>query len=202
MLCQKLKRSAYLIFSVILAFCRIENDIRRRQIFREKSSEKVVSLLVKFGFLITPFFLLSVSVQYSFAGKFDSYPYELYHNLKETIPRDAGNALLLTLTATNVTCYGGNNGSITSSLSGGSGGTVNYTITPGSVTNTTGVFPNLIAGAYTVLADDGGTTVSASVNVTEPPVTSLPSITLGAFPVYCPGVPNFLLNYISTSGTP
>jgi len=202
MLCQKIKRSAHLIFSIILAFCRIENDIRRRQFFQEKSSEKVVSLLVKFGFLITPFFLLSVSVQDSFAGKFDSYPHEIYRNLNNIIPGDAANSLLLTLTPTNVTCFGGNNGSISSNLSGGSGGTVNYTITPGSLTNTTGVFPNLIAGAYTVLADDGGTTVSASVNVTEPPVTSVPSITLGAFPVYCPGVPNFLLNYVSTSGTP
>jgi len=168
MLCQKLKRSAHLIFSIILAFCRIENDTCKRQFFREKSPEKVVSLLVKFGFLIAPFFLLSVSVQDSFAGKFDSYPYEIYRNLKNTVPEDAGNALLLTLTATNVACNGGNNGSIASNLSGGSGGTVNYTITPGSATNTTGIFPNLIAGAYTVLANDGGITTSSSISITEP----------------------------------
>ena len=202
MLCSKLKRSAHLIFSVILAFCRSENDTCKRQFFRDRFLEKVASLLIKFGFLIAPFFLLSVSVQDSFAGKYDVYSPEHFLEIKSTLPENAGNGLSLTLTATNVTCFGGNNGSVASNLSGGSGGTVNYTLTPGSVTNTTGVFPNLIAGAYSVLADDGGNTVSASVNVTEPLVTSLPSITLGAFPLNCPGAPNFLLNYISTSGTP
>ena len=159
-------------------------------------------MLVRIGFLVATVVLVLVSVQNTFAGKNASCPFELYNTIKSTIPEDSGNALLLTLTASNVTCYGGNNGSITSSFSGGSGGTVNYTLTPGSVTNTTGIFTNLIAGSYTVLADDGGNTVNASVNVTEPPVTSVLSVTLDAFPVYCPGVPNFLLNYSSTSGTP
>ena len=42
-----------------------------------------------------------------------------------------GNALLLTLTKTDVTCNGYSNGSITSGLAGGLGGTVTYTLLPG-----------------------------------------------------------------------
>jgi len=185
MLCQKLKRLAHLIFSIILAFCRIENDTCKRQFFREKTPEKVVSLLVKFGFLISPFFLLSVSVQDSFAGKFDSYPHEIYRNLKETIPGDAGNALLLTLTATNVTCNGQSNGSITSTTTGGSGGTIIFTLTPGAISNTTGKFNNLLAGAYTVNAVDSEYTQSASVTITEPDDITKPIFTApGAITVY------------------
>ncbi|MCK9639665.1 MAG: HYR domain-containing protein [Prolixibacteraceae bacterium] len=202
MLCPKLRRSAHLIFSNILAFCRIENDTCNRPFLREKSLGKVVTLLVKIGFLIAPLVLLSISVQNSFAGRSGFYSIDAFNHINCTISPDAGNALLLNLTASDVTCYGGNNGSITSSFSGGSGGTVNYTLTPGSVTNTTGTFNNLVAGAYTVQANDGGNTVNSSINVTEPPATSLPSITLGAFAIYCPGAPNFLINYTATSGTP
>ena len=103
-------------------------------------------LYVKLSFLIGTFFFVAASAENSYAG----------------------NALSLTLTKTNVTCHGFNNGSVTSSLTGASGGTVNYTLTPGPIANTTGIFTNLVAGVYTVNADDGGIIATASVTLTEP----------------------------------
>jgi gliding motility-associated-like protein len=52
-----------------------------------------------------------------------------------------------------VTCYGDINGSITVT---GSGGTVPYTYTlnPGSISNSTGIFSGLSAGSYTVTIND------------------------------------------------
>jgi gliding motility-associated-like protein len=52
-----------------------------------------------------------------------------------------------------VTCSGDNDGSI---LVAGSGGTVpySYTLNPGSVSNSTGIFTGLSAGSYTVTVDD------------------------------------------------
>lgn len=114
----------------------------------------------------------------------------------------AGNAATLTLTVTNVTCNGQNNGTISSVLSGGTGGTVNFTLTPGSISNTSGVFNNLTAGSYTVSADDSGNITASTVLVTEPPVSSIPSITLGALSVFCPGASSFALNYTDTNGSP
>ena len=80
----------------------------------------------------------------------------------------SGHAFLLTLSSTNVTCTGGNNGSISSTVSGSSGGTVNFTIAPGSVTNSSGLFTNLTAGTYAVNADDSGSLSSDSIVITEP----------------------------------
>jgi SprB repeat len=97
-----------------------------------------------------------------------------------------GNALTLTLTATNVTCNGQNNGAISSVLTGGTGGTVNYTLNPGSVSNTSGVFNNLTAGTYTVSADDSGNIVTSIVIITEP-ATKLVSKITSQVDVRCKG---------------
>jgi len=113
--------------------------------FQKIYFESAAFLHVNLFFLIGIFFFVLASLEKSYAG----------------------NALSLTLTATNVTCNGFGNGSITSSMAGGSGGIVNYTLTPGAVTNTTGVFTNLFAGAYTVNANDAGIIATASITVTE-----------------------------------
>jgi gliding motility-associated-like protein len=65
-------------------------------------------------------------------------------------------------------CQGSNTGSISLSANGGSGA-LSYTLLPGSVTNSTGVFNNLSSAAYTVIATDlNGCSNSTIVNVTQP----------------------------------
>lgn len=69
---------------------------------------------------------------------------------------------------TNVTCNGGNNGGITVNTTGGTG-LPNYTINPGGITNATGIFTNLTAGAYTITGVDAvGCSATTVVNVTQP----------------------------------
>ncbi|MCS6935707.1 MAG: gliding motility-associated C-terminal domain-containing protein [Chitinophagales bacterium] len=69
-----------------------------------------------------------------------------------------------------VTCFGGNNGSITASASGG-GGPLSYTWSNGVTGNT---INNLTQGSYTLTVNDGaGCTVSATYNVTQPPALTL-----------------------------
>ena len=114
----------------------------------------------------------------------------------------AGNTLTVTLSATNVTCYGMNNGTIVSSVSGVSGGNVNFTLNPGSATNNTGLFTDLPAGVYSVLADDGADTGTSTVTITEPPVSSLPSISLASLSTICPGTESASISYLSVSGSP
>lgn len=59
--------------------------------------------------------------------------------------------LMANISSTPVSCYGGSNGTLTVSASGGTPG---YTFTLGAVTNTTGVFTGLSAGTYTVTVTD------------------------------------------------
>jgi len=108
--------------------------------------EKLSPLLVRIFTILSPIFFIAATAGQSFGG----------------------NALALTLTTTNITCNGQSDGTITSTLSGGTGGTVNYTLNPGSVTNLTGVFTNLPASAYTVDAEDAGNTVTNTIILTEP----------------------------------
>ena len=62
------------------------------------------------------------------------------------------------VTTTDETLLGANDGALTVSISGSTGGTVNYTITNGSVvhTNTTGIFTGLIVGQWQVHVAEAG----------------------------------------------
>jgi|GEM_PF-2990172 len=111
------------------------------------------------------------------------------------------NTFLLTLTATNVSCKGSGSGSIISSVSGGSGGTVTYTLMPGSVSNVTGIFAGLVAGTYTVTADDGGILANASVSITEPAIMLTSSI-LTQVNVTCHGGNDGRVTLAGNNGTP
>ena len=130
-----------------LSFCRHDTFSRRIQFCQGSPSDRVVHSLVRMLWLI--FFTVSFSI---FS------PIQLV----------AGNAMSLTLSVTNVACNGQNNGSITASVLGSSGGTINYTITPGTLTNTTGIFNNLAPGLYSVSADDAGTLITASATISQP----------------------------------
>ena len=71
-----------------------------------------------------------------------------------------------TISSTNALCFGSNTGSITSTLSNGTG-LVTYTLLPSNVSNNNGVFTNLQAGNYTVnVLDAAGCGISSSTTIT------------------------------------
>lgn len=76
---------------------------------------------------------------------------------------------LIVDSSTNILCNGANTGSITVSSTGGTG-TVVYAISPNLTTFTTQtVYNNLVAGTYTIVAqDDLGCSTSQTVTLTEP----------------------------------
>ena len=80
-------------------------------------------------------------------------------------------------TATNITCNGGIDGSITTTATGGTG-LINYNLQPTNQTNNTGLFTNLAANTYTILATDAnGCTISTTLTITEPTLLSITNIT-------------------------
>ena len=81
-------------------------------------------------------------------------------------------AIQVSVNHTDVSCNGGNNGSITLTGSGGSGA-LQYTL--GSTMNTTGVFNNLAAGTYNYSVTDanGCSPVTGSVLITQPAATTI-----------------------------
>lgn len=86
-----------------------------------------------------------------------------------------------TISSTDILCRGGNDGTATANVTGGSG---NYTYL-WSTTQTTQGITGLAIGTYTVdVTDvDGGCTVSATVDITEPPsITTTLSATLACAP--------------------
>ncbi len=93
-----------------------------------------------------------------------------------TINAGGNNVTLNNPVITNVLCFGGNNGSITTGATGGSGVyTFNW-----SPVNAGATISNLIAGQYNVTVDDGaGCTATGSYNVTQPTqlVINAPNIT-------------------------
>jgi hypothetical protein len=93
--------------------------------------------------------------------------------------------VLAPLTKQDVGCFGGVNGTLTASASGGTG-TKTYAITGGPVTNTTGqtsgVFTGLSAGTYTVQATDasGCTSNTQSITINQPAQTQPYDVNLAA----------------------
>src|SRR5665647_473842 len=141
-----ISRPLRLVCDGCFTVCSTKNYSGKWQFCQKISFDTVAILVVKIFILFSPLFIVAAS------------PHKAY----------AGNALLLTLTKTDVTCKGLSNGTITSVLAGGSGGPVNYTLTPGSISNATGVFNSLPAGFYMVSADDAGVVTTSSVNISEP----------------------------------
>lgn len=89
----------------------------------------------------------------------------------------APNAPVLTMNQTNVSCFGGSNGSASVSVTGG---TAPYTYNWGS-SRTTASITGLNAGTYTVtVTDNAGCTASGSVTVTQPNAISLTSTVTSA----------------------
>lgn len=78
------------------------------------------------------------------------------------------NSPTLNVSYNNVSCFGGNDGSITLSSSGGTGA-VQYSINGGTSFQSSGSFPNLTAGTYSVLVKDAaGCGRGEIVTITQP----------------------------------
>jgi large repetitive protein len=75
---------------------------------------------------------------------------------------------ITTVPVTNISCNGGNDGSITINTSGGTGALI-YSIDNGSTTQGTSIFTNLTAGTYDIIVtDNNGCTVTSQSVLTEP----------------------------------
>jgi large repetitive protein len=105
--------------------------------------------------------------------------------------------LAISNTVTNVSCNGGNNGSIITAVTGGTPG-YTYSWAPGG--QSTATASNLTAGVYTVTATDTkGCIITASYTVTQPaPLATVPSSTN----VSCAGGSDGAAAVTVTGGTP
>lgn len=98
---------------------------------------------------------------------------------------------------TNVSCFGGSNGSISVNISGGTPG-YTYSWTPGGTT--TASVNNLPAGTYSVTATDSrGCTIQGAVTITQPAAPL--AVTAGSTSVSCNGGTNGSINANSSGGT-
>jgi len=96
--------------------------------------------------------------------------------------------------STNVSCFGGTNGSATAAGSGGTGA-ISYLWNPSSATTATA--SGLTAGNYTVtIKDANGCTVTQSVNITQPAGMTISTSTT---PTAC-GVTNGIASVTSSGG--
>lgn len=88
------------------------------------------------------------------------------------------NALVVTPTNTNVSCFGGANGTATATVSGGTA-PFTYSWMPGGFT--TSSISNLSIGTYTVnVTDSKGCKKSATVTISQPPILAITSTTIDA----------------------
>lgn len=103
------------------------------------------------------------------------------------------------LTTTNPTCANQSNGSITTSVSGNSGVTT-FTLQPGNMVNTNGLFSSLGGGSYTITCQDAnGCSLSNTATLTTPPAINW---TLNQYiPITCFGAQNGQINTNATGGT-
>lgn len=87
---------------------------------------------------------------------------------------------------TQVSCFGGNDGAIQASSTGGTGST-NFVLMPGNISNTTGTFTGLIAGNYTITVTDANNcTNSKTQTITQPTVLNITQIS-STIPTCVPG---------------
>ncbi|RAV99575.1 T9SS type B sorting domain-containing protein [Pseudochryseolinea flava] len=104
-------------------------------------------------------------------------------------------------TVTNADCAGATTGQIQITATGGTG-VITYTISPGGTSNTTGLFTGLVAGTYTITADDAGgcaSVVSSNINITQPSALTFgtPTVTNAD----CAGNANGQIQIAATGGT-
>lgn len=103
---------------------------------------------------------------------------------------------------TNVTCFGGANGSATIGVVGGTGPFM-YDINPPSGPNppaqASNVFTNLTAGTYPVVVTGGGCTTNTTITITQPTQLSFTSVKTNAS---CNGVCDGTITVTASNATP
>ncbi len=76
--------------------------------------------------------------------------------------------LINTVNTSNINCFNAQNGIINVISTGGTG-ILNYTLNPGALSNTTGLFNNLNIGTYTIVVSDvNNCTASSTTTITQP----------------------------------
>lgn len=119
--------------------------------------------------------------------------------LSDTVTLSAPGSLSTTLVQDSVSCFGGNDGSITAT---GVGGTAPYrfSLSGGPALQTATTFPNLAAGNYTVtITDNFNCTATATITVRQPAALSA---TLVQDSVDCNGGSDGSITATGTGGTP
>lgn len=114
------------------------------------------------------------------------------------VVNDLGGPILNTPNTTNVSCFGGSDGSITLSSTGGTG-LIQYSINGGSTFQTSGVFSNVSAGTYIVVVKDNATCMDIAIVVISQGSSLL--LTASSIPVICNGESNGQINVVSSGGT-
>ena len=102
---------------------------------------------------------------------------------------------------TDITCNGASDGSVTITASGGTG-TLHFTLMPGNISNTNGVFPNLGPAVYTVSVTDDNAcaaAISSPLTISEPAVISIATET--ATDILCAGNSNGTVSVTAAGGT-
>jgi len=114
------------------------------------------------------------------------------------IVNDLGGPTMSVPNVINVSCFTGNDGSITLSSTGGTG-LIQYSINGGTNFQTSGVFPNLPAGTYAcIVKDNAGCTDYVNIIITQGPSLA---INVSSVPVLCFGASNGQINATSNGGT-
>jgi gliding motility-associated-like protein len=104
-----------------------------------------------------------------------------------------------TTSSTNITCNGGNDGSITTTASGGTG-QITYTLQPTNQSNTSGSFTTLAANTYTITATDmNGCTITTTLTITAP--TAIQWTSASATNVTCNNASNGTITTTASGGT-
>ncbi len=109
---------------------------------------------------------------------------------------------LSSVTKTDILCAGLANGNITATAAGGSI-PYSYTLNPGAINNSTGIFDDLSPGTYTVTLNDAfgcGPLTSSPVVITEPPALNIDAI--NHIPITCSGDNNGEIQISASGGTP
>jgi len=102
--------------------------------------------------------------------------------------------------STAINCNGVDDGTITVVASGGTG-TLTYTLNPGPISNTTGIFMGIGPGTYTVTVtdDNGCSDISGSFDFSYPPLLVIDSE--ASTPINCFGIDDGTLTITASGGT-